>query len=203
MADARDKPASPPPEEPPDDQLVDRARRGDTAAYSELVRRHHRKIFVLVYNMLGQREDAEDLVQDIFIKAYRALPQFKGDAAFYTWVYRIALNRAINFRKQRARRAGSSLDDENEAIERDPAYLELTSRESPFRDLAITELHERLNKALARLSDKHRTVVVMHDIEGVPHEEIARILNCSPGTVRSRLFYARQLLQSELGDLAP
>jgi RNA polymerase sigma-70 factor (ECF subfamily) len=195
--------ATPPPDGPPDTELVERARKGDVAAYGDLVRRHQSRIYGLVHHMTGHREDAEDLVQDIFVKAYRSIHLFKGDSAFFTWLYRIALNRTINFLHQRKRRQGASLDDADQAIERDPAYVELSARESPFRDLTITELQQRLNGALQKLSDKHRTVVVMHDIEGVPHDEIARRLRVSSGTVRSRLFYARQLLQSELGDLAP
>jgi RNA polymerase sigma-70 factor (ECF subfamily) len=183
--------------------LVERARRHDREAYSELIRRYQRKIYALVYNMTSNKEDAEDLVQDIFVKAYASLSNFRGNASFYTWVYRIGVNRTINFLKKRKRQTGISLDDMDEAVERDPAYVELSARESPFRDATLSELQERLNKALLTLSEKHRTVVVLHDIQGVPHEEIARMLKCSQGTVRSRLFYARQQLQAELGDLAP
>lgn len=186
--------------EPSDRELVERSRGGDTAAYSELVRRLQRKIYALVYNMTSNREDAEDLVQDVFVKAYASLKHFKGDSSFYTWVYRIAVNRTINFLKQRNRRAGVSLDNVDEGVERDKAYLELVARESPFRDTTITELQKKLNDALQTLSEKHRAVVVMHDIQGIPHDEIAKILGTSQGTVRSRLFYARQQLQNELKE---
>ena len=187
----------------PDEQLVLRAQNKDMVAYSELVRRYQRKIYGLAYNMTGNKEDAEDLVQECFLKAYSSLGSFRGNSSFYTWIYRIAVNRSINYVKKRNRRTGLSLDDMDEAVERDPAYVELSSRESPFRDLTLTELQEKLNTALLKLSEKHRTVVVMHDIQGVPHEEIARIMGCSEGTVRSRLFYARQQLQVELKDFAP
>jgi RNA polymerase sigma factor (sigma-70 family) len=191
------------PLDPSDRELVDRSRSGDTAAYSELVRRLHRKIYALVYNMTSNREDAEDLVQDVFVKAYASLKNFKGDSSFYTWIYRIAVNRTINFVKQRSRRAGVSLDNVDEGVERDPAYLELVARESPFRDATISELQKKLNDALQKLSEKHRAVVVLHDIQGIPHDEIARMLGASQGTVRSRLFYARQLLQNELKEFIP
>ncbi|MFH0908633.1 MAG: sigma-70 family RNA polymerase sigma factor [bacterium] len=186
-----------------DVRLVERARIHDVQAYSELVRRYQRKIYGLVYNMTSNREDAEDLVQDVFVKAYSSLKHFHGNSSFYTWVYRIAVNRTINFLKKRKRRMAESLDDVNRAIERDPAFVELSAKESPFRDMTITELKERLNRALLTLSEKHRAVVVMHDIEGTPHDEIAKILGCSEGTVRSRLFYARQALQGELNEFAP
>lgn len=185
--------------------LVDRARHHDLDAYNGLVGRYQKKIYALIYNMTSSREDAEDLVQDVFVKAYRSLGWFKGDSSFYTWIYRIAVNRTINFLKKRKRLSTGkmSLDDMDLAIERDPNYVELSSRESPFRDMTITELQEKLNKALQTLSDKHRTVVVLHDIQGVPHDEIAKMLDCSAGTVRSRLFYARQQLQKELAEFAP
>ena len=186
-----------------DHELVARARSRDVSAYDELVRRHQRKIYALVYNMTGNREDAEDVVQDVFVKAYASLDHFQGQSSFFTWIYRIAINRTINFLKSRKRREGLSLDDMDEGVERDPAYVELSARESPFRDMALTEFQEKLNKALLKLSDNHRTVVVMHDIQGLPHEEIARIMKTSPGTVRSRLFYARQQLQAELSEFAP
>lgn len=192
------------PLDPPDHELVSRAREGHYEAYEELIRRYQRRVYALVYNMTGHREDAEDLVQDIFIKAYRSLGGFKGDSSFYTWIYRIAVNRTINFLKRHKRRAyDMSLDDMDQAAERDPTYVELRARESPVRDVALTELQKKLNEALRGLSEKHRTVVVLHDIQGVPHEEIARIMKCSEGTVRSRLFYARQQLQRELSDFAP
>ncbi|MCZ7592137.1 MAG: sigma-70 family RNA polymerase sigma factor [Kiritimatiellae bacterium] len=190
--------------EPPDAVLVARARANDYSSYEELVRRYQRRIYALVYNMTGNKEDTEDLVQDVFVKAYRVLHGFKGNSSFYTWIYRIAVNRTINFLHKRKRRGSSvSLDDVDQAVERDPALLELRSRESPVRDVTISELQNKLNAALQTLSEDHRTVVVMHDIQGMQHAEIAGILNCSEGTVRSRLFYARKQLQHELAEYAP
>ncbi|HMP75828.1 MAG TPA: sigma-70 family RNA polymerase sigma factor [Kiritimatiellia bacterium] len=190
--------------DPPDVELVARARDGDYSAYEELVRRYQRRVYALVYNMTSHKQDAEDMVQDVFVKAYRSLHGFKGDSSFYTWIYRIAVNRTINFLKKRKRKAGDvSLDDVDQAIERDPDYVELRARESPVRDMTLNELQKKLNAALQTLSEKHRTVVVLHDIQGLPHEEIASITNSSVGTVRSRLFYARQHLQRELAEYAP
>lgn len=190
-------------DETTDRELVARAQHQDVEAYDELVQRYYKKIYALLYNMTSNKEDAEDLIQEVFVKAYSALARFKGDSSFYTWVYRIAVNRAINYVKRRNKRAGISLDNVDSGIERDKAYVELSAKESPFRDATLSELQEKLNTALQKLSDKHRVVVVMHDIEGVPHDEIARVLGVSSGTVRSRLFYARQILQSELADYTP
>ncbi|HMP90351.1 MAG TPA: sigma-70 family RNA polymerase sigma factor [Kiritimatiellia bacterium] len=189
--------------DPTDRELVARAQRQDLDAYNELIQRYHKKIYALVYNMTSNKEDAEDLVQEVFFKAYSALKRFKGDSSFYTWVYRIAVNRTINYVKKRKKRTGLSLDDIDGGVERDPTYVELSAKESPFRDATLSELQEKLNNALQTLSEKHRTVVVMHDIQGVPHEEIAQTLGVSSGTVRSRLFYARQILQAELAEYAP
>ena len=191
------------PVDPTDVELVARARQQDVEAYNELIRRYHPRIYALLYNMTSNREDAEDLAQDVFFRAYKALPRFKGDSSFYTWTYRIAVNRAISFLKTRKKRAGLSLDDVDGGVERDPAYVELSSQGTPFREATISEIQEKLNKALQTLSENHRTVVVMHDIQGIPHDEIAKTLGISSGTVRSRLFYARKLLQVELAEFAP
>ena len=186
-----------------DRTLVAQASRGDLAAYDQLVRRYQTRIYSLAYNMTGNKEDAEDMVQDVFVKAFSSLKSFRGTSSFYTWIYRIAINRTINFLKRRKKKQAVSLNDVDEGVERDPAYVELSARESPVRDASISELQEKLNKALLTLSEKHRTVVVLHDIQGLPHDEIARMTGCSEGTVRSRLFYARQQLQGELAEFAP
>jgi RNA polymerase sigma-70 factor (ECF subfamily) len=153
--------------------------------------------------MTSSKEDAEDMVQDVFIKAYSSLKNFRRTASFYTWIYRIAINRTINFLKKRRKRQALSLNDMDEGVERDLAYVALSSRESPVRNVSLAELQKKLNKALLTLSEKHRTVVVLHDIQGIQHDEIARMMGCSEGTVRSRLFYARQQLQTELSEFAP
>ena len=200
----KDPPLESIPIEPESDlALVSKARRQELSAYSELVRRYQGKIYGLVYNMTSNKEDAEDLVQDVFVKAYASLTRFRGTSSFYTWLYRIAINHTINFLKKRRKVVTLSLNDVDNGVERDPAYVELSARESPVRDAALSELQEKLNKALMTLSEKHRTVVVLHDVQGVPHDEIARMIGCSQGTVRSRLFYARQQLQAELSEYAP
>jgi len=195
-------PAEEAPEEegPSDDELVLKAQQGDVHAFDVLVERYHSKIYGLTYNMTSNREDAEDLTQEIFVKAYEALPRFKGKSSFYTWVYRIAVNKTINYRKKRNRKRALSLDSFDQDIKLDDAYHEMTAKGSPLRNISLSELQKKLNEALQNLSEKHRTVVVMHDMQGIPHEEIAKMVGASVGTVRSRLFYARRQMQTELSE---
>jgi RNA polymerase sigma-70 factor (ECF subfamily) len=150
--------------------------------------------------MTGNHEDANDLVQDAFIKAYKSLRSFKGQSSFYTWVYRIAVNRTINFLKRRKDRGHLSLNDVDASIETDPDYVELMSHVTPRREVGLNELQEKLNEAIQKLSEEHRAVVIMHDVQGMTHADIAKVMHCSEGTVRSRLFYARQQLQGLLSN---
>jgi RNA polymerase sigma factor (sigma-70 family) len=180
--------------------LVRRAQRGDLKAYDELVQRYQERIYATIYHMTSNHEDANDLAQDSFIKAYQALKSFKGGSSFYTWLYRIAVNKTINFLKQRKNRTHMSLNDLDFNTENNPDLVALISENTPRRDAGLKELQEKLNAALLELSEPHRLVVVLHDVQGQSHEEIAEIMDCNIGTVRSRLFYARQQLQSLLTD---
>ncbi len=180
--------------------LVRRARQGDLGAYDELVRRYQERIYATVYHMTSNHEDANDLAQEAFIKAFHALKSFKGGSSFYTWVYRIAVNKAINFLKQRKNRIQLSLDDLDVNAEHDPDLVALISDKTPRRESGLAELQEKLNAAMQKLSEPHRLVVTLHDVQGLSHEEIAQIMECNIGTVRSRLFYARQQLQAYLSD---
>lgn len=180
--------------------LVHRARKGDLKSYDELVKRYQQRIYATIYHMTSNHEDANDLAQDSFIKAYQALGSFKGGSSFYTWLYRIAVNKTINFLKQRKNRTHMSLNDLDFNAEHDPDLMALISHKTPRRDAGLNELQEKLNGALLKLSEPHRLVVVLHDVQGQSHEEIAKVMECNIGTVRSRLFYARQQLQSELAD---
>ena len=186
---------------PTDEQvLVRRAKEGDLPAYDELIQRYQERIYATVYHMTANHEDANDLGQETFIKAYKALKSFKGDSSFYTWIYRIAVNKTINFLKQRRNRTYMSLNDVDFNLEHDPEMVALVSHNTPHRAAKLSELHEKLNVALLKLSEVHRMVVVLHDVQGMPHEEIGKIMDCNVGTVRSRLFYARQQLQALLSD---
>jgi len=180
--------------------LVNRARADDSGAYDELIRRYQERIYATVYHMTSNHEDANDLTQETFIKAYRALNSFKGDSSFYTWIYRIAVNKTINFLKTRKNRVHMSLNDLDFNAENDPDLVALVSDKTPRRDLGLSELQEKLNEAMQKLSQVHRLVVTLHDVQGLSHDEIAGIIGCNVGTVRSRLFYARQQLQGALAD---
>jgi RNA polymerase sigma factor (sigma-70 family) len=194
-------PVAPNPAPPEDDMLlVERAKKDDLEAFDELVRRYQERIYATVYHMTSNHEDASDLTQETFIKAFQALKTFKGDSSFFTWVYRIAINKTINFLKKRRNRNHLSLNDLDLKAEHDPDLLALISHKTPRRDLNLNELQEKLNMAMQKLSDVHRLVVTLHDIQGLPHEEISRVMDCNIGTVRSRLFYARQQLQAFLSD---
>jgi RNA polymerase sigma-70 factor (ECF subfamily) len=183
-----------------EDALVQRARRGDLEAYDQLVQRYQERIYATVYHMTSNHEDANDLAQESFIKAFQALKSFKGGSSFYTWLYRIAVNKTINFLKQRKKRIHLSLNDLDINAEHDPDLLALVSDKTPLREANLNELQEKLNTALLKLSEPHRLVVVLHDVQGLSHEEIAEVMDCNIGTVRSRLFYARQQLQAWLSE---
>jgi RNA polymerase sigma factor (sigma-70 family) len=186
---------------PADDmELVRQAQGGQIAAYEELVRRYRERIYGTIYHMTSNHEDANDLAQETFIKGFQALNTFKGGSSFFTWIYRIAVNKTINFIKQRRNRIHMSLNELDFEAEYDPDLLALASEKTPRRDLNLKELQTELNTALLKLSEQHRLVVTLHDIQGLPHEEIARIMDCNTGTVRSRLFYARQQLQAYLSE---
>ena len=204
-AEPMESPVTPQPSPSPDAQsldadLVKASRDGDMRAYDELVQRYQDRIYATIYHMTSNHEDANDLAQETFIKAYSALKSFKGDSSFYTWVYRIAVNKTINFLKQRKNKVSLSLNDLDFNVENDPELVAFVSDKTPRRDVALTELQEKLNVAMQKLSDVHRMVVTLHDIQGLSHEEIATIMECNVGTVRSRLFYARQQLQAYLSD---
>lgn len=186
--------------DPDDLELVRRAQNEDANAYDQLIRRYQERIYATVYHMSANHEDANDLVQETFIKAFRAIKSFKGDSSFYTWIYRIAVNKTINFLKQRKNRVHMSLNDLDFNAEHDPDLVSLISERTPRRDLNLAELHEKLNAAMMQLSEQHRMVVTLHDIQGLSHEEIGKIMDCNVGTVRSRLFYARQQMQALLSD---
>ncbi|MES2594802.1 MAG: sigma-70 family RNA polymerase sigma factor [Verrucomicrobiota bacterium] len=197
-----------PPESPPNSSaaedriLVERAQAGDTRAFDDLVRKYTPKLYGLVYNMTSNRDDTADLLQEVFAKAYRSLKRFMGKSSFYTWIYSIAVNMTLNFLKKRGRYAKVSLDDVDSGIHNDPDFINITTaNRDTVREVNIHELQKRLNDALQKLSEDHRTVVTLYDVQGLQHNEIAKILGVSEGTVRSRLFYAHRLLQSYLEDL--
>ena len=183
-----------------DAPLIERVKRGDVKAFEMLVVKYQRRIERLIGRMVRDVDLVPDIAQETFIRAYRAMPQFRGESAFYTWLYRIAVNKTINFLKQRKNRLHFSLNDIDFNAENDPDLVALVSDKTPFRNVGLTELQKKLNEALHKLSEPHRMVVVLHDVQGMSHDEIADIMDCNIGTVRSRLFYARQQLQGYLAE---
>jgi RNA polymerase sigma-70 factor (ECF subfamily) len=183
-----------------DDALVSRTQAGDAGAFDELVVKYSPRLYGLVYNMTSNHEDTNDLLQDVWAKAYRSIKGFRMQSSFYTWVHSIAVNMTINFLKKRGRRHAMSLDDVDSGIQNDKEFLELTATSNPVREADLGELQKRLNEAMLKLSPDHRAVVTMFDIQGMPHAEIAKILKVSEGTVRSRLFYAHRQLQNFLTE---
>ena len=183
-----------------DDALIARTQAGDATAFDELVTKYNPRLYGLVYNMTSNHEDTNDLLQDIWAKAYRSINGFRGQSSFYTWIHSIGVNMSINFLKKRGRRHQMSLDDVDSGIQNDKEFIELTASSTPVREANLGELQKKLNEALQKLSPDHRAVVTMFVIQGMPHAAIAKILSISEGTVRSRLFYAHRQLQNFLSE---
>lgn len=183
-----------------DEVLVSRAQSGDTLAFDQLVVRYSPRLYGMIYHMTSNKEDANDLTQDVFAKAYRSLNRFRGRSSFYTWIYAIGTNMTLNFLKKRNRRAAWSLDNLDSGIQNDEAMVDLAHAANPRHQSDLNELQKKLNEAMQSLSNAHRAVVTMFDIQGIPHAEISKILKVSEGTVRSRLFYAHRQLHGHLEE---
>ena len=143
-----------------DQQLVARTQAGEVAAFDDLVVKYTPRLYGLVYNMTSNHEDTNDLLQDVFAKAYKAIGGFRGKSSFYTWIHSIAVNMTLNFLKKRGRRFHMSLDDVDASIHNDKEFIELTSTTSPVREADLSELQRRLNESMLKLSDEHRAVVL-------------------------------------------
>ena len=184
-----------------DTELVTCAQAGETLAFDELVKRYTPRLYGLIYNMTSNREDTADLLQEVFAKAYRSIKRFMGRSSFYTWIYSISVNMTLNFLKKRGRYYKVSLDDVDTGIQNDPDFIKVTTASGgTIREVNIHELQKKLNESMMRLSEDHRTVVTLYDIQGLQHSEISKILGVSEGTVRSRLFYAHRQLQNFLEE---
>ena len=180
-------------------EIVRRVQGGDVAAFDRLILKYRERVYGIVYHMTSNREDAADLTQDAFIKAFQSIHRFGGQSSFFTWLYRIAVNSALSHLRKAKLRSFFSLEriDSDEPVSKE-IIAALTDKSGADRDTYVRELQEKLNDALHKLSTKHRTVVTLFEIDGLSHQEIADVMSCSVGTVRSRLHYAKQLLQSEL-----
>ena len=179
--------------------VIRQVQAGDVAAFDRLISKYRERVFGIVYNMTSNREDAADLTQDTFIKAFQSIQRFGGQSSFFTWLYRIAVNSTLSHLRKSRLRSFFSLEgiDADEPVSRE-IVAALTDKTGVDRDSYVRELQEKLNEAMQKLSITHRTVVTLFEIDGLSHQEIAEVMGCSVGTVRSRLHYAKQLLQSEL-----
>jgi RNA polymerase sigma-70 factor (ECF subfamily) len=183
-----------------DESLVRAAHQGDMNAFEELVKRHREKIFARAFSMLRNEDEAVDLSQEAWVKAWQRLNQFQGDSSFVTWITRIVINLCLDhLRKQKRQKTDSieQMDEETGGVERQLPVI----TPNPTEKLERQELRVRINRALDQLSEEHRTVLVLHEFEEMEYKEIAKTMGCSIGTVMSRLFYARRRMASLLAGL--
>jgi RNA polymerase sigma-70 factor, ECF subfamily len=181
--------------------LVQRVQRGDKTAFDLLVRKYQHKVVKLVTRYLRDTADAEDVTQEAFIKAYRALPRFRGDSAFYTWLYRIAINTAKNALVARDRNP-VNFDLDMQAIEESSSMqMRLADADTPESLLQTEEIRATVNRAIDALPEDLRSAIVLRELEGLSYEEIAQAMDCPVGTVRSRIFRAREAIDRRLSDV--
>src|SRR5215470_15925077 len=183
-----------------DEQLVRAAQRGDMAAFEELVARHRDKIYARAFSMMRNEDEALDLSQEAWVKGWQRLKQFQGESSFATWMTRIVINLCLDqLRKQKRHRTESieEMDEESGGVERQMPVLTI----NPTAGLERAELRRRIDQALGQLSYEHRTVLVLHEFEELEYKEIAKVMDCSIGTVMSRLFYARRKMAALLADM--
>ena len=180
--------------------IVERVKQGDIAAFDILTKKYRERLYCVVYNIVSNREDAMDIVQDAFIKSFSSIHSFKGKSAFYTWLYRIAVNMAVSFIKKNRLKRFFSFDNINEEVAHSEIVEKIAVVKEGQQSALLNELKEKLNEALANLSIEHRTVVILHEMEGLSHAEIAEITKTCEATVRSRLHYAKQQLQGLMKD---
>ena len=181
--------------------LVKRVQGGDIAAFDSIMLLYRERLYSVIYNMTFNHDDAADLTQESFVKAFRSLGKFKGKSSFFTWLYRIGVNMTLSHLQRKKTRKFFSFEQISEECGSSKEFEKLSSSESSsVRNTLLNELHQKLNEALLKLSDKHRTIVVLFEIDGLSHREISKIMKCTEGTVRSRLHYAKLQLQSLLSD---
>ena len=184
-----------------DQLLVERAQRGEKHAFELLVAKYQRKLVRLISRIVRDPAEVEDVAQEAFIKAYRALPQFRGDSAFYTWLYRIGVNTAKNFLVSQGRRAPTSTEKDAEEAETFEDAGQLRDINTPESVLMSRQIAATVNAAVDKLPEELRTAITLREIEGMSYDEIAEVMNCPIGTVRSRIFRAREAIAGELRPL--
>ncbi len=173
---------------------------GDATAYRGLVEKYQGRVYGMVYGMLRNREDALDVTQDAFVKAYNKLDAFRLESSFYTWLYRIAMNLAIDLLRKRKRRGTTSFDEQIAARDEDGGISEMHHGDSPRKALERKQLYQRIMDAMEKLPEDQREVVLLREVEGLSYKEISEVMEIPEGTVMSRLFYARKKLQKLLAD---
>ena len=184
-----------------DQLLVERAQRGDKQAFGLLVTKYQRKLSRLLSRFIRDPAEVEDVAQESFIKAYRALPSFRGDSAFYTWLYRIGINTAKNYLVALGRRAPTTTEFDSEEAESFEDGDQLRDINTPESMLMTKEIASTVNETMGALPEELRTAITLREIEGLSYEEIAGIMNCPIGTVRSRIFRAREAIATSLRPL--
>src|SRR6195256_3234746 len=184
-----------------DQQLVERAQRGDKRAFELLVVKYQRKLGRLLSRLVRDPGEVEGVTQEAFIKAYRALPSFRGDSAFYTWLYRIAINTAKNYLVAMGRRAPTSTGFDNEEAENFEDGDQLRDLNTPEAELMTRQIAATVNQTMEELPEELRTAITLREIEGMSYEDIANVMNCPIGTVRSRIFRARETIAERLRPL--
>lgn len=184
-----------------DQLLVERVQKGDKRAFELLVAKYHRKIIRLISRLVRDSAEVEDVAQDAFIKAYRALPQFRGESAFYTWLYRIAVNTAKNYLATQGRRPEALSDIDAEEAETFAGGDQLRDINTPESMLHTRQVADTVNRAMEALPEELRTAITLREIEGLSYEEIAEAMACPIGTVRSRIFRAREAIAEKLRPL--
>jgi RNA polymerase sigma-70 factor (ECF subfamily) len=182
-----------------DFSIVKQVQAGDVAAFDKLILKYRERLFGVIYNLTANREDTADLTQDAFIKAFQSIKRFQGNCSFFTWLYKIAVNTTLSHLRKNRLRSFFSLEKIQEDGTNAQILEQLTDKRGADRDTYLKELQEKLNEALQKLSIPHRTVITLFEIDGMSHSEIAEVMDCSEGTVRSRLHYAKQFLQGEMG----
>jgi RNA polymerase sigma-70 factor (ECF subfamily) len=181
-----------------DQQLVERAQRGEKAAFELLVAKYQRKLVRLLSRFIRDPTEVEDVAQEAFIKAYRALPSFRGDSAFYTWLYRIGINTAKNYLVAMGRRAPTVTETEGPDGEGSEESGQVPDYNTPENELMSRQIAETVNRAVEDLPEELRTAITLRELEGLSYEEIASMMNCPIGTVRSRIFRAREAIAEKL-----
>ncbi len=184
-----------------DSELVVKAQHGDKRAFGLLVEKYQRKLSRLIARMVRDQSEVEDVVQETFIKAYRALPNFRGDSAFYTWLYRIGINTAKNYLVSMGRRPSRQTAIEIDDAENFDDGNELRTQETPESALMTKQIAQTVNESMMTLPDELRTAITLREIEGLSYEEISTIMQCPIGTVRSRIFRARETIAAKLRPL--